>query len=256
MNMIKKTLLIALLPCFIFADFNLCQEDNFSSQSITLLKEVGLCNEQNITKAINTLLPLAKQNNPHAEFILGEIYLYGIGGIPRNFHKAYEMHGKAYINGYKGSAVALGKMNILAQGRKQDCNKGIELYSLAKEIPFSSYLLGIIYYSPLCGDVNLTKAENYFKYAAENNHSEAQYYYVKLLDQRDSEKYKSDVEKQLNLSANNGYFKAQLTLGYAYFLGEDVEQDYKKAKYWIKKVKDQNDFVAVEIWNQYELWKY
>lgn len=254
--MIKKTLLIALLPCFIFADFNLCQEDNFSSQSITLLKEAELCNEQNITKTINTLLPLTKQNNPHAEFILGEIYLYGIGGISRNFNKAYTMHEKAYIHGYKGSAVALGKMNVLGQGRKQDCKKGIELYELAQEIPVSSYLLGVVYFSPICGDINLTKAEQYFKYASEHSIPEAQYYYALLLDKKDSEKNKDEVLNLITSSAENGYVKAQVLLGHGYILGENIEQDYKKAKFWIQKAQAQNDSVAIEIWNKYKLWNY
>ncbi len=216
----------------------------------------GLSVKQNYNEAKYLFEKACGMDHAEGCFNLGEIYLYGIGGISRDFNKAYTTHEKAYIHGFKGSAVALGKMNVLGQGRKQDCKKGIELYELAKEIPVSSYLLGVIYYSPVCGDVNLTKAEKYFKYAAKNNHSEAQYYYAKLLDQKNSEKYRDDVENWLNLSAKNGYSKAQVTLGHAYLVGDNVEQDYKKAKYWIQKAKEQNNSVAVEIWKKYKLWNY
>jgi len=259
---IKIFLLVSLLT-YLYADNSpnkLCRElceghSNSSCIHNFLLPLDNVCSEQNITKSMNHLTLLANKDNHHAEFAIGEIYLYGIG-MPRNFIKAFEMHERAYSHGNTGSPIALGKMLVLGQGRKQDCKKGIELLNSRKDDPVSSQILGLIYFSPSCGDVNLTKAEKYFKYASEHSISVAQFYFALLLDKKDSEKNKDEVLKLITTSAENGYIKAQVLLGHGYILGENIAQDFKKAKCWIKKAKDQNSTKAIELWNEYKLWEY
>lgn len=256
----KVFLLISLLT-YLCADNNLnklCKElceghSSYSCMHNFLLPLDSICSEKNITRSINHLTLLANKDNHHAEFALGEMYLYGIG-MPRDFIKAYDMHEQAYSHGNTGSPVALGKMLVLGQGRKQDCKKGIELLNSRQDEPVSSQILGLIYFSPLCGDVNLTKAEEYLKYASEHSIPEAQFYFALLLDKKDSEKNKDKVLELITLSAENGYIKAQLSLGYYYLLeDENKAQDFKKAKYWIKKAKDKNSTKATELWNKYKL---
>lgn len=259
-----KIFLLVLLLTYLYADKSpnmicteLCESrSNYSCMHNFLIPLDSICSEQNITKSMNYLTLLANKDNHHAEFALGEIYLYGIG-IPRNFIKAFEMHERAYSHGNTGSPVALGKMLILGQGRKQDCKKGIELLNSRQDDPVSSQILGLIYFSPLCGDINLTKAEEYLKYASEHSIPEAQFYFALLLGKKDSERNKDKVLELITLSAENGYIKAQLSLGYYYLLeDENKAQDFKKAKSWIKKAKDQNSTKAIELWNEYKLWEY
>ena len=258
-----KIFLVISLMSYLSAENNLnklckelCEGHSFSSCMHDILLPLdSVCSEQNITRAINDLTFLANKDNHHAEFALGEIYLYGIG-VPRNFSKAYDIHKQAYSHGNTASPVALGKMLVLGQGRKQDCKKGIKLLNSRKDDPVSSQILGLIYFSPSCGNVNLTKAEEYFKYASEHSIPEAQLYFALLLDKKDSEKNKDEVLKLITTSAENGYMKAQVLLGHGYILGENIAQDFKKAKYWIKKAKDQNSTKAIELWNKYKLWEY
>lgn len=51
---------------------------------------------------------------------------------------------------------------------------------------------------------------------------------------------KNDLE-QLTKDAESGMKEAQGLLGFLYYNGEDVKQDYQKAKYWLEKSSAQDD---------------
>jgi len=63
-------------------------------------------------------------------------------------------------------------------------------------------------------------------------------------------------------AAEQGYSKAQYNLGDMYYYGEGVLIDKSKSKYWIKKAyENKNASVSTEnrakkFWEEKELWKY
>ena len=57
-------------------------------------------------------------------------------------------------------------------------------------------------------------------------------------------------------SAEQGYKKAQYSLGERYYHGYGVEQDRKSAAYWMKKSYENGNEMAKEFWDENELWKY
>lgn len=79
----------------------------------------------------------------------------------------------------------------------------------------------------------------YMRLAAEQGHAEAQYYLGVLLSVEFSEN-RNEAAKWYSLSANQGFADAQFQLGVAFFDGEGVEQDFKKALYWWRTAAEVN----------------
>ena len=63
-------------------------------------------------------------------------------------------------------------------------------------------------------------------------------------------------------AANNGYPYSELNLGYMYASDIGIKRNFSKASFWIEKAfynKYANQSIhmlALQVWNQYELWKY
>ena len=90
-------------------------------------------------------------------------------------------------------------------------------------------------------DIKKEKAriETYISWAT-NNDAEAQFSlgYCYYSGQGVEQDYKKSVE-WYRKSAEQGYERAQCNLGYSYYRGQGVEQDYKKSVEWYKKSAEQ-----------------
>lgn len=112
--------------------------------------------------------------------------------------------------------------------------------------------LGMIYYYGKGVDKNLTKAINYLGKAAIRGDKNSQFYLAMSLSQINAKIFHSEILFWLEESAKQNYEKAQLLLAIAYIKGEYLEKNITRAKYWIKKAKDNNSTKAKELWNQFK----
>jgi hypothetical protein len=75
--------------------------------------------EKNVKEAIKWFRMAAGQDNPHAQFSLGEIYSGDEGGL-KDDKEAVKWYRKAAEKGYAGAQTKLGLMYHLGRGVTQD----------------------------------------------------------------------------------------------------------------------------------------
>lgn len=128
-------------------------------------------------KAIPLLYECAEKfSNAQAQFMIGEIYLCGLGGTPRNIQIAFEWFTKAADQEMVEAQFALCQFYL--NGEKRDENKTIELCRKLAEAGYwrAQIMLGKLYekgYGRLNKDI--AQAIDWYTKAAEKNHPEAQF---------------------------------------------------------------------------------
>ena len=122
--------------------------------------------------------------------------------------------------------------------------------------------LGVCYYKGFGVTVDLQKAKYWVKKAADqgNEIAEETLEEIGFLESLKNDAQKGDADAQYELgfhysraedyrqavywwrkAAEQGYAKAQLTLGVRYYKGEGVDKDYQQAVYWIRKAAEQGN---------------
>ena len=84
----------------------------------------------NYEKAVATIMPLAEQGNPYAQFTLGAMYDNGIG-VPRNFVQALAWYKRAGAQGLADGQYMAGRFYGGGRGVKQDIAKALFWLELA-----------------------------------------------------------------------------------------------------------------------------
>jgi TPR repeat protein len=115
-----------------------------------------------------------------------------------------------------------------------------------------------MYASGLGIDRNITEAIKYFEKVLLNKSTlntvrpETMYLLARILYKKNKILYRDRIIDLIKAAASQNYPDAQVMLGEGYLLGEDVEKNITKAKYWIKKAIDQNNSKAIGLWQKYE----
>lgn len=88
---------------------------------------------------------------------------------------------------------------------------------------------------------NFEKVRFWFRKAASQGHSLAQYFLYKMQDDPNDDNITFNEEETLEIieMAEQGNARFQLALGRLYLYGENVQQDFKEAHYWIEKAAHQ-----------------
>lgn len=138
---------------------------------------------------------LAEEGNIDAAMTLGYMYLYGTDGVSRDNEKAFHFYELAAKT---GDPIALNN-------------------------------LGSLYFNGIGVPVNYAKAIKLFEQAAQNGNNDAavNLAFIKLTSEDDDQNAQAiDLFTQ---AAANGSNTAKFMLGYAYYKGFVVSQDFKKA---------------------------
>ncbi len=97
----------------------------------------------------------------------------------------------------------------------------------------------------VCRKLSVSDCQNIFKWfkkAAEQGHTEAQYELALMYDMGEGVEY--DFQKSFywfEKAAQQGHSAAQYELALIYDVGDGVEKDFQKAFYWFKKAAKQGD---------------
>ena len=113
--------------------------------------------------AVNYLLDIASEDNPHACLLLGECFEDG-KGLQKNREAAYEWYMKSAKSGLGMAQCDVGRCLVQGNGVKKDPAKGVEWLKLsADQGTKSAYLwLGYCYHKGLGVDVDYEKAEDLY----------------------------------------------------------------------------------------------
>ncbi len=158
--------------------------------------------KNNYETAHELWLPLAKQGNFRAQFLIGSMYDFG-QGVPENDSEAFKWYQLAAEQGESRALLFLGFMYDFGQGVPEDDREAFKWYQLAAEQGYA-------------------EAKNNIYVLAKNDFPEA-------------------LTVLLN-DAKKGVAVAQYTLGSMYEIGEGVLKDGKEAVKWYLLAAEQNDY--------------
>lgn len=176
----KQKLLFVLIT--VFALFS---HDAMANSSIKIMKEkarkyywgIGGM-PQDYEKAFELYLAVANTGDPEAQFIAGAMYNVG-RGVDKNLSKSFPLLRDAAEQGKStvDSEMAIAQAYLLGAGVPRDIDMAIDWYSRAAEHGSSEAQneLGYIYSSGKYIKEDLKKAVYYFRQAAFNGHPVAQY---------------------------------------------------------------------------------
>ncbi|MDR2353483.1 MAG: SEL1-like repeat protein, partial [Deltaproteobacteria bacterium] len=184
-----------------------------------LFSAVGEGMEQNFGNALNFFLEAAKRGSVEAYYLIWQIYELDKDNRYINFNVAMKWLSKAVKSGYKPAIIRL----------------------------------GIMLHEGLFVEQDRSTAYIFFEHVAKYNDPET-LYYLSLYYEKGEVVFQDD-EKALGLlsaSADLGFHKAQVALGFRYLNGNGVTQDKEKAIFLFKCAAKQGDKWAKELVAQVE----
>lgn len=128
----------------------------------------------NFTETLRQLEPLDHQDNPHAQYLLGEMYRDG-QGVPRNFNTAASWYRRAAKQGNESAQLALGQMYERGEGVQQSYAKAAYWYQWAAEheVAEAQFRLAQYYISGLGVEKDEKKSAIWYQLAARQGHEQA-----------------------------------------------------------------------------------
>jgi uncharacterized protein len=162
--------------------------------------------------ALPLLRALAEQDNPEAEYDLGQMYMNG-QGVPQNYTEAVKWWRKAAEHGVTSAEYNLGLAYEQGKGAPNDDIEALKWFGLAASLgnAKAQFALGAMFFDKKPGGPDYKHAMEWFRRAADQ-----------------------------------GLTAAQTELGVGYALGQGVPQDYVQAHMWLNLSAAQGDQDAVK----------
>ena len=191
------------------------QGDADAQMRLAELYAEGKIVEQNFKKALYWIKVSAERGNPIAQFGLGNLYWDEEKGayvsLPQDFKKAFYWFEKSAKQGNIDAKKMMGIMLDVGQGVTQDHEQALYWYNQADAI----CSIGLDFFYGSNAPKNMEKAGYWLKKAF-------------------------DKDCFTKSSITEGYYE----LGFVYFKGYGVSQDYKKAKYFFEKSINSNSRIS------------
>ncbi len=188
----------------------------------------------------------AKQNDPVAQYYLGECYRDG-DGVEQDYQEALRWYQLAAEQGNISAQNNLGACYHNGIGVTQDFHKATWWYQKAAEQGDATAQnnLGLCYANGYGVPQDYYNAVNWFQRAAEQDHTDAQYNLgVSYARGEGVEKNYIEAVHWYLKAAERGDAAAQNNLGLCYENGTGVPQDYREAVKWYLKAVKQGYAIA------------
>ncbi|STX29458.1 enhanced entry protein EnhC [Legionella beliardensis] len=208
--------------------------DKDAELKLAFLYDKGLGGEQNNELATHWYQLAADQDQPVAQYLLGQLYQLGRVDQTPNYELAKTWYNKAKSN-YTPAAVALG---FLYETVDNDYNNAFNSYSFAanKQDKIAQYNLGLMYEIGKDRPVDYPKAQELYSKAAEQGYAKAMaqlasIYFRGDLNKRDNQQALIWYRKAANLNDSQALYQ----LGLLSETGVSVNLDFKKAVSYYQK---------------------
>lgn len=205
--------------------------------------ETGKGVQQDFNKAFKWYLKAAEQGNAIAQNKLGELYELGQDangqGVPRDIDASFKWYRKSAEQGYPLAQVSLGWMYNSGLGAPQNFREVLKWTRKAAEQDFAEaqFLLGWRYFVGKRVPQDFDAASFWLSKAAQQGHASAKYYMGVIQNVE-------EVINQTQKSAEQGSYESQYLLGWRYFIGKHVPQDFNMAASWFRKAAEQQQHTA------------
>jgi len=213
-----------------------------TTPKVTFQKGIQAYEKKDYETAMRELKPLAEQGDARAQFMLGEMYHFGMG-VSMDSVEAIRWLRTAADQGDPDAAYRLGVIYSRGHGFPMDLNEAAKWYQLAinRGNTKALYDLGEMHYR--AGDYK--EALKWLRSAAEQGNASSAYILGGMFASGlgVAEDGKAAV-KWYALAAEQGNASAQNNLGQVYYNGEGVPQDYKAAIKWFNLAAEQGNAKA------------
>ena len=196
-----------------------------SKEECLLLLSFEFARDESIDLSqISYLRNLARKKNAYAQYLLGEGYRKGIGGLRMNLKLALSFHKKAYRNGFWDSGAVLFLLDGLS---KEERKKFLQNLPQLEE---DRHVLELVGESYLLGGKTKEGQEMLEKCLSSGSRTPLRLLVLSYLQgPRKSRNYPRALELSL-LGEKMGIMEMSLIAGDAYFLARGAKRDFEKAR--------------------------
>lgn len=257
----------------IFSVFILFSIPSFSNSDILGVEEKPPCPSKNELQQysvknwsektkhkLKRLKEPSRNGCPHAQILLGKMYLDPLLVVPLNKKRAFYWFKKAAEKRHAEAQYLVGLMYEKGEGVEKDISEAIRWYKEAAGEPertkfelllerfldrnfrqnhnhLAQYRLGYLHYEGESLEKNDEEAFRFFGKAAKKGHLEA-WFYLGKMHQEGSAPEGANHEKAffwLEKVARRGHKEAQYLVSLMYKEGMGVEASEEKAHFWLKR---------------------
>lgn len=186
----------------------------------------------------------AHQGNRAAQFLLGNMYLFG-RGIKINDIEAVQWFRKSADQGYDRAQFNLGYMYSVGRGLAKDEVEAVRWYGKAAEQgnAAAQTQVGFMYEHGRGIGQDIAYAALWYRKSAEQGYADAQFKLAHLYETSYSLKLPNSNDEEITSwyrkAAENGNAEAQMRLAYRFELGIGVLKNAPEAVRWYRKASDQ-----------------
>lgn len=218
-------------------------------------KEQTTDNETSTTKETSKIeeTPLQKlhrqadEGNLNAQLSLGYMYLYGTDGVESDYQKSFKYYEMAANQNDKIALNNLGSLYFSGIGTERDYFKAAQMFAKAAELGSDDAAVNLAFiYLSSDNQENMTSAVKLFEQAANAGNNTARFmlgyaYYKGFKVPQD---YHKAVEL-MKISANSQLDEAQYILGLMYMNGLGIAKNYGNAVNYFKNAANQGNIDAM-----------
>jgi TPR repeat protein/S1-C subfamily serine protease len=194
--------------------------------------------------AMDELLPLAKQGDPKAQRVVGNMYADGLG-VDEDYAAAAKWYQLAVGQGYAAAMPDLGDLYYYGNGVDQDQAIALKWYRRGAERgdPVAEYDYGLIFHDGTAGQKqNFDAALKWFMRAAAQGDAPALNMVGYMHDVGEGvDEDPREAFSWYQRAADKDYDVAQYNLGVMYQNGRGVEKNPTLAAKWYRKAADKGD---------------
>jgi uncharacterized protein len=198
----------------------------------------------NYDKAYQELLPLARQGNPKAQRIVGEMYTDGLG-VERDYRAAADWYRRSAEQSYAPAMADLGDLYFYGHGLPEQPKTALAWYRRGAELgdAAAEYDYALIFHDGSAGvKQDFGVAMTWFLRAAGQGDAAALNMVGYMHDVGEGvPENPQEALRWYRRAAEKGFDVAQYNLGVMYQSGRGVDRNPAEAAHWYRKAADQED---------------
>ena len=190
--------------------------------------------------SVENLEKIAKAGNDNAQLAIGKCYFDGVGGVKRNYKKAFKYFVMACDNGNASAYFNVGLCYDGGYGVAQNVNKAIEYYNKAAEMDVPEAMNKMAVIAEQKGDYAVA-LKNLRKLALLGNPVCMRKVATMLLNGLGTPASETEIIDMLTAAAQKGDRRAQVHLADCYQRGQGVPVNYDEMFNWLLLAAQESD---------------